>query len=132
MFNLFTDGGSRGNPGPAATGFFIFEGNILVDFGGEYLGEATNNVAEYKALILGLKTSLKTMIRDITCHLDSELIVKQLNGEYKVKDANMKMLFDQVVELREKFDDITFVHVPRAENKYADRMVNVILDSVQK
>lgn len=130
MNYLNTDGGSRGNPGPAATGFLLFDSEQhLVEFGGEYLGTATNNVAEYKALILGLKKTLKHMIQEVTCYLDSELIVRQLNKEYKVRDENMKQLFDEVTILADKFESITFTHVPRAENKHADAMVNIILNT---
>ena len=129
MHKLFTDGGSRGNPGNAATGFFIFdEHDTLVDYGGEFIGQNTNNNAEYNGLISGLKLAKKRKIKNITCHLDSELVVKQLNGEYKVKHPDMQELFKQVHKLQVEFDTITFVHVRRELNKYADKMVNVILD----
>ncbi|BCX14003.1 MAG: hypothetical protein KatS3mg085_535 [Candidatus Dojkabacteria bacterium] len=75
-FKLFTDGGSRGNPGDSACGYFLFEDDKLIDFGGLLLGQSTNNVAEYTGLILGLKNALKKMIRNLNCYLDSELIVK--------------------------------------------------------
>ncbi len=131
MYKIYTDGGSRGNPGKAASGFLIFdENNQIYTLGGEYLGIQTNNFAEYSALILALKTSIKEKLRDVECYLDSELVVKQLNGEYKVKDMNISKLFSQVDELRKMFNHISFNHIPRSENKFADKIVNTILDSV--
>jgi ribonuclease HI len=133
MYKLFTDGGSRGNPGNAAIGFFIFnEKNELINLGGKFIGTASNNVAEYSALIEGLKLSLDEKIDEITCCLDSELVVKQLKGEYKIKHADMKVLSDQVNILKKEFKTIEFVHVPRAENKFADRLVNIVLDEVER
>lgn len=133
MYKLFTDGGSRGNPGNAAIGFFIFnEKNELINFGGEFLGTASNNVAEYSALIKGLELALGEKVSEISCCLDSELVVKQLKGEYKIKHADMKILSDQVNILKKEFKTIEFVHVPRKENKFADRMVNIVLDEVEK
>ncbi len=131
MHKLFTDGGARGNPGPAATGVFIFdEKDALITFEGEYLGKATNNEAEYKALILGLENANKFGIKEIDCYLDSELVVKQLNGEYKVKQEHLKILKEQVQDLVFLFEKIAIHHVPREENKHADKMVNIILDSI--
>lgn len=127
---LFTDGGSRGNPGNSAAGCFIFDSkNKLIDVHGEYLGKSTNNSAEYNALILGLKLAKKNKIDKLKCHLDSELIVKQINGQYKVNHEDMKKLYSEVQKLILNFDAIEFVHVPRKENKFADKMVNLILDS---
>ncbi len=102
-YKLFTDGGSRGNPGPAAIGIILFdEDNKLVWFDSKYIGNATNNIAEYKAILHGLNTYSKlvseTDEHELICHLDSELVVKQLNGEYKVKDANLKDIYTRVVE----------------------------------
>lgn len=131
MYKLFTDGGSRGNPGPAAIGTFIFDENDnLVTFLGEYLGEETNNFAEYTALIRGLKLAAKEGIDSIECNLDSELVVKQLNGQYKVKNENIIPLHKKVETLKKEFKSISFVHVRREFNKHADRMVNIILDTL--
>lgn len=131
MHKLFTDGGSRGNPGPAAIGAFIFDENDgLVTFLGEYLGEETNNFSEYTGLIRGLKLATKEGIDSIDCFLDSELVVKQLNGQYKVKNENIIPLFKQVEKLKAEFKNITFNHVRREKNKHADRMVNVVLDNL--
>ena len=131
MYKLFTDGGSRGNPGPAAIGAFIFDENDnLVTFLGEYLGEETNNFAEYTALIRGLNLAAKEGIDSIECNLDSELVVKQLNGQYKVKNENIIPLHKKVETLKKEFKSISFVHVRREFNKHADRMVNIILDTL--
>ena len=132
MYKLFTDGGARGNPGPAAIGAFIFnDKDELSYFDGSYLGKATNNEAEYKAIILGLELANKEGIKEINCFLDSELVVKQLNGEYKVKQEHLQKLKEQVQDLVFLFEKIEIHHVPREQNKHADRMVNVILDSIQ-
>lgn len=132
MHKLFTDGGARGNPGPSATGIFLFDKeDKLVTFTGTYLGEKTNNFAEYSALIEGLKLAKKEKVKEINCHLDSELVVKQLNGEYKVKNEDMQMLFKEVEKLKKDFENIKFTHVRRENNKFADRMVNIILDSTK-
>ncbi|MCA9386633.1 ribonuclease HI family protein [Candidatus Dojkabacteria bacterium] len=132
MYKLFTDGGARGNPGPAAIGAFIFDNeDNLAAFDGKYLGEATNNEAEYNALILGLTLANKEGIKEIDCFLDSELVVKQLNGQYLVKQEHLQKLKAEVQDLVFLFEKIAIHHVPREQNKHADRMVNVILDSIQ-
>lgn len=125
---IFTDGGARNNPGPAGTGYVIkdSEGNLL-EGKGECIGEATNNVAEYTALIKALKAAKKFEPEEIECFLDSELVVKQVRGEYKTKDENLKKLLDQVRELI-FFKNITFTHILRAKNKEADALYNQALD----
>jgi ribonuclease HI len=132
MHYLFTDGGSRGNPGNAACAFLIFDDNKLIDIGGKYLAHVTNNVAEYNGLIAGLKQAKKLEITELKCFLDSELVVKQINGEYKVSNDDMKKLVIQVKELSNDFQSIQFTHVLREKNKHADKMVNVILDSIER
>ncbi len=129
MAKLFTDGGARGNPGPAGCACFLFgDDGELLSFTGEYNEHATNNFAEYNALLIGLKLSLKESIKKLDCFLDSELVVKQLNGEYKVKDENIKVFFTKIQTLIKDFEKVTFNHVPREQNKHADRLVNLILD----
>lgn len=128
MYKLFTDGGSRGNPGSAACAYFLFKDENLVSFGGEYLNTNTNNHAEYKGLLLGLKEALKHNIQEVAVFMDSELIVKQIKGEYKISSEELKPLFIKVKELMAMFSLISFNHVPRAENKFADKLVNIILD----
>ena len=133
-FLIHTDGGARGNPGPAAAGFTL-EGEIIgKKEGGEYLGEVTNNEAEYQAVILALK-KLKHLIGSekakdsrVEIHVDSELLERQLNGEYKVKDKNIQGLFLEVWNLKTDFGEVVFKHIFREKNIEADRIANQILD----
>ncbi|PIR42765.1 ribonuclease H [candidate division WWE3 bacterium CG10_big_fil_rev_8_21_14_0_10_35_32] len=129
-FSLNTDGGARGNPGPSAIGGVIknSSGEIVNQFK-EFTGVSTNNVAEYSALIKGLSVALELGIDSLNCFLDSELVVKQINGMYRVKDENLKLLFERVVNLKSKFSQISFNHVKRKENSLADKLVNEALDS---
>lgn len=131
---MFADGGARGNPGPAASGAVIYElqsnsepGTKLAEVG-EYLGEATNNQAEYQAIILGLKKAKELGLEALDVRLDSELAVKQLNGEYRVKNEQLAKLFLEIFHLRQKFREITFSHVKREFNKEADKVVNKTID----
>ena len=126
---LYTDGGARGNPGPSGFAAVLFDENKLIDFNGKFLSLATNNIAEYNGLVLGLKLAIKNNIKELTCLLDSELIVKQVNGEYKIKNTDLQKLKIKVDELIKDFTNITFKHIPREENKLADKIVNLILDT---
>lgn len=128
MHKLFTDGGSRGNPGKSAAAFYIFKDDEVLTSGGEYLKINTNNYAEYIGLILGLKEALKQNIAQLEVFMDSELIIKQINGQYKVSSIDLKPLHAEVKSLCGKFTKTTFKHIPRAENKLADKLVNLILD----
>ncbi|OGN08447.1 MAG: hypothetical protein A2750_01865 [Candidatus Yanofskybacteria bacterium RIFCSPHIGHO2_01_FULL_45_42] len=130
---IHTDGGARGNPGPSALGVVI-EGDIERKEYGEYLGEQTNNFAEYSAVIFALK-KLKSLIGGeksknsvIEIHADSELLVKQLNGEYKIKEEGIQKLFLEVWNLKLDFGEVAFRHIPREENHGADALVNGALD----
>lgn len=126
---LYTDGGARGNPGPAACGAILKDENrATIDIKGKYLGESTNNIAEYEALILGLETAKKHGITELECLLDSELVVKQIKGMYKVKNEGLKGLFSRVKELQGDFEKIIFIHIVRALNREADAVVNKVLD----
>lgn len=128
--HLFTDGGSRGNPGQAAIGIVIEDpvrGEVVRNHC-ERIGVETNNVAEYRALIEGLKLAKRYHPNRLICHLDSELIVKQLNGEYRVKMETLRPLFDEINELAQEFPDIVFMHIPRSDNHRADALVNKALD----
>lgn len=138
MFELkiFTDGGSRGNPGPAASGVYITdESNTKVTEIGKTLGVTTNNVAEYTAVILALEWFLANpkqtqSITKISFYMDSLLVCSQLTGKWKIKDANMARLAFIIREHMHQIKlPITFTHVPRAQNKEADRMVNWALDN---
>ncbi|MDD3480760.1 MAG: ribonuclease HI family protein [Patescibacteria group bacterium] len=126
-----TDGGARGNPGPAGIGvvFSDEKGEKIATFR-EYIGEATNNIAEYKALILALEKAKDFEAEEIECRLDSELVVKQLRGEYKVKDEKLKELYARVQELA-FFKPIKYVHVRREKNEEADALVNEAIDEVR-
>lgn len=130
---IYTDGGARGNPGPAAIGIVITNKTTGTETRlGKAIGIATNNVAEYKALIKALKIAHEQKATTLDCYLDSELVVKQLNGLYKVKDSNMKLLFAEVIALKSYFEKVEFKHVPREKNKEADKLVNEILDSAEQ
>lgn len=129
---LHTDGGARGNPGPAAIGVVIElekdgETEVIAELG-ETIGIATNNVAEYRAIIRGLEEAERLGADTVTCLLDSLLVVEQLNGNYRVKSADMKPLHARVQELRQRFALVTFQHVSREQNQEADRLVNDALD----
>jgi ribonuclease HI len=124
------DGGSRGNPGPAAIAAVIAspEGEVLEERG-ERIGEATNNVAEYRALLLGLERAAELGAREVEVIGDSELVVRQVRGEYKVKDAGLRPLHQRVRDLLETFDRWSIRHVRREENEAADLLVNASLDA---
>jgi len=126
---IFTDGGARGNPGPAATGVVIKNtaGKTLAAWG-EYLGEQTNNYAEYMALIAGLKKAHELKTVEVECFLDSELIVKQMRREYKVKEPTLQKLFILAYNASAQFKKVSYRHIPRAENKEADALVNETLN----
>ncbi|MBI2628086.1 MAG: ribonuclease HI family protein [Candidatus Niyogibacteria bacterium] len=132
---IFTDGGSRGNPGPAALGVAIQDENEnLIKEYGEFLGKKTNNEAEYEAVIFALKKTKhlfgKKKIKEIevTIKTDSELLARQLNGEYKIENANLQLLFMKIWNLKIDFGAVNFQHVAREKNKRADRLANEILD----
>ncbi len=125
---IYTDGGSRGNPGPSATGWLICdEKGDRITSGGTFLGESTNNDAEFHALLEALIKALEYDPEKIDCYLDSELLVKQLNGEYKVKAPHLAKVLVKIHEMID-FRDVNFYHIPREKNKYADAIVNKILD----
>lgn len=133
-YTVNTDGGARGNPGPAGIGFVITKNGETIKEGKAYLGETTNNQAEYQALIKALG-ELATIIPEservdvsIEVRMDSELAIKQIKGEYKVKDAGLKIQHAKVKELKAQFPHISFVHVLRADNARADELANEAMD----
>jgi len=132
---MYTDGGARNNPGPAAIGVWI---ETLDKKYAEYIGEKTNNEAEYEALIFGLKKikalvgKEKTKETKIECYLDSELVVKQLNHQYKLKEEYIQKNFIEIWNLMLDFQKVTFCHIMREENKIADALVNEALDAREK
>jgi ribonuclease HI len=127
---LSTDGGSRGNPGPAAYGYVLeAEDGTVLDARGETIGVATNNVAEYRALLAGLGSAVERGIDDLEVVSDSELLVRQMRGEYKVKSATLRELVDEAQALAGRLGSVRFTAVRREHNELADRLVNEALDS---
>ncbi len=132
MIRAFTDGGARGNPGPAGYGVRIEreDGTLVTELKGA-LGRATNNVAEYEGLIAALTWLLAEGHRVADIRSDSELLVKQMRGEYKVKNAGLKPLHEHARSLALRFDRLRFQHVRRAENAEADRLANLAMDEAE-
>lgn len=130
---LMVDGAARGNPGEAGCGAVITDENgVIVKELSRYLGRTTNNVAEYEGLLMGLKALLKLGQKHIVVQSDSQLLVRQLNGEYRVKDEKLKMLFAQAMRLLRQFGSYRIVHVRREMNKSADRLANRGIDHAIK
>lgn len=124
----FTDGGARGNPGPAGIGIVIKDGDKVIASFGKYIGETTNNQAEYKALIAALERTTELGAKEVECKLDSELVVKQMRHEYKVRDKDLQPLFLRAWNLSTGFKKATFVHIRREFNSAADAEVNTAID----
>jgi len=127
---MFADGGSRGNPGPAASGAVLFDeaGAVLREVG-TFLGVATNNVAEWTGLLTGLEAALELGVDDLAVRLDSELVVKQISGAYRVKNEGLIPLHAKAKVLLRKFARVDVKHVPRKQNAAADALVNQVLDA---
>ena len=127
---LFTDGGSRGNPGPSALGYVITDMNdvVLAD-GGKYLGITTNNQAEYQAVKAGLEACQKMAARTVWIYMDSLLVVNQMKGIFKIKNRDLWPIHEAIRELIKNFDSVSFTHIPRELNKKADAKVNETLDA---
>ena len=131
MLEVFADGGSRGNPGHAAYAFIVKKDDQIIKEGKGYIGIATNNVAEYSALIEALKwLSNNYAAQNLQISLDSQLVVSQLNGIFKVKDSKIRDLFFKVRELEPNFPKLIYKHIPRQQNSQADKLVNTVLDEV--
>lgn len=130
---IFADGGSRGNPGPSASGFVIMdsENNVLAR-GGEYLGITTNNQAEYHGVRLGLEKALEMGLKSVDFRLDSMLVVNQMNGVYTIKNRDLWPINERIRDLMSKFDHVSYHHVPRDMNQLADGEVNRTLDAHDK
>jgi ribonuclease HI len=126
---LRTDGGSRGNPGPAGAGFVIEVADEIVCRGGKFITSATNNVAEYEAFIWGLENVSALGHRNVTVYADSELLVKQVNGQYRVKNEGLKPLFTKALKLLRGFSSFKVAHVRREQNVDADEMANQAMDA---
>jgi ribonuclease HI len=127
---LFTDGGARGNPGPAAYGYVLeAEDGTVLAAEGEAIGEATNNVAEYSGLIAGLAKAIELHVPNVEVVSDSELMVKQMRGEYRVKNEALRELSVEAARLARRLENVEYRHVKRAHNELADRLVNEALDA---
>ena len=130
---VYSDGGSRGNPGPAAIGAVVYDPSTdpptQLTTVSEYIGETTNNVAEYKALIAGLEAAAAFGARRVHVRADSKLVIEQMRGTWKVKHANMRPLAAEARRLLDRYDDVVLEHVPREENVDADLLVNAALDA---
>jgi ribonuclease HI len=127
---LYTDGGSRGNPGPAAYAYVLeAEDGTVLDARGEAIGVATNNVAEYSALVAGLERAADAGVSELEVVSDSELVVKQMRGEYKVKNKALQDLFLDASRLARRIQRVTYTAVRREHNELADRLVNETLDA---
>lgn len=129
LFELYVDGGARGNPGPAGGGFALYQKGKLLTKGKEFFGEQTNNQAEYLALRLALREAYDRFPgAEIQCFMDSELVVRQMQGEYKVKKPHLKPLFEEVRRIADQFKSFTISHIPREENYLADYLANQAMD----
>lgn len=129
---LFTDGASRGNPGPAAAGVVVKDrkGNPLLEKG-QFLGRMTNNEAEYRALLLGLKLARKFKPETLICLLDSELVVSQINGLFRVKKSHLRELLFKIRQVEPNYPKVTYKLIPREKNSAADALANAVLNRVR-
>ncbi len=126
---MMSDGGSRGNPGIAGAGAVLYgEDKTEIDRDGVFCGIQTNNFAEYEGMICGLNVALKNNITDLEVYMDSKLIVEQMNGNWKVKNANIKPLFERAKNIVEQFNKISYHHVRREKNTVADSIANEVMD----
>jgi ribonuclease HI len=127
---LSTDGGARGNPGPAAYGYVLeTDDGTVLDARGETIGNATNNVAEYRALIAGLESAAERGVTELDVVSDSELVVKQMRGDYRVKNEVLRALWEEATELEGRFARVRYTAVRREHNELADSLVNEALDA---
>ena len=130
---IYTDGGARGNPGPAAYGIVIYDqGGKIIKRIGKFLGERTNNEAEYEGVIAALEEAAKLAGHYVDLRLDSELVVRQLNNIYRAKNQRMQGFILRVRNLETKLKKVTYTHVPREKNQFADKLVNETIDKADK
>lgn len=128
---MFTDGGARGNPGPAGLGVVLLNadsGEVVAEIA-EYLGEKTNNQAEYMAVLRGVERAKELGATELECFMDSQLVAEQLSRNYKIKNAELAKLFVQIWNLLGFFKRASFTHIPREQNKAADKLVNKAIDA---
>ena len=128
-FQLWVDGASRGNPGQAGAGFVLKRGTTRIMGHGEYIGEATNNEAEYRALILGMTAAGRQGLSELDVRSDSKLMIQQMRGEYRVRNPRLQELYFQAVRCMGPFKKVTFTHVGRDDNREADRLANMAIDA---
>ena len=132
-YKLFSDGACRGNPGIGGAGAVIKDARENVVWEGkEYLGHCTNNISEYRALILGLKGALAQGYKSLVVYMDSELLAKQIDGSYRVKNENLQILMKDVRNLLASFNSVVVKHVPRLHNSHADKLANLAIDENNK
>lgn len=129
---IFVDGACSGNPGPAAIGVVLRQDGKIVKEVSRTIGDATNNIAEYSALVYALQEALILKADRVRVFTDSELVFRQLNGSYKVKNEHLKFLFDQVQHLKRGFQDVAITHIPREQNKEADKLATTALKKQAK
>ena len=127
---IYTDGGARGNPGPAGIGVVVFNADEseIISQHKQYIGETTNNQAEYKAIISGLQEAKKLKAQEVEIYTDSELVCSQINGIYKIKNTDFQDSFIKIYNLKQSFKKIKFKHILREKNKLADKLVNQAID----
>lgn len=126
---MYADGGARGNPGPAGSGAVLYDadGKEIAAIK-KFLGKTTNNVAEYTAVIIGLQEAKRLHAETVRVYLDSQLIVRQMNGQYRVRQPHLQVLYAQIQQLLTGFKDVSFQHVPRERNVRADELSNIAMD----
>jgi len=128
---IHTDGGARGNPGPGAIGVAVLdEKKKVIKEIGKYIGKSTNNEAEYKAVLEGLRVAKDLKGSEIIFYIDSLLVVSQLNGKFKLKEPRMKTFFNEAKLIEKSFKSVKYTHVPREKNYIADKIVNEVLDTI--
>ena len=125
---IYADGGSRGNPGPAGSGAVLLQGGKIICEVSKFLGTATNNVAEYTGLVSALEKAVVMGVQDVEVRMDSELVVRQMTGQYRVKNEGLRPLFIKAQQLSRNFHSFKIVHVRREMNKEADRLANQAMD----
>ncbi len=125
---IYTDGGARGNPGPAGIGYVIKSGDKIIREGKEYIGRATNNQAEYKAVLAALQQAKQLGVQEIEVYTDSELVVNQLSRKARIKNQSLGLIFVQIWNLAVRFKRVSFHHIPREKNTEADKLVNQAID----
>jgi len=127
ILEIHIDGAAKGNPGPAAVGAVISRGGEVIKNISAYIGEATNNLAEYTALIYGLEEALILKARNVKIFTDSQLVARQLSGEYKVKDSDIRILYNQAKHIISSFENFSVRHISREQNKGADKLANLAI-----